>query len=180
MLKRGAMARVAPALPISPKLFRHFAVVTLVITCCIAMFADGEGREAMAAQIDERKKQNDLLVAQAKTVGQRSIGLGKIKTEKGVVALANANLNETESDSAFGAPMDTPGGSSSDIEEAPSSSSPPGPLGRIGQVTGANPVSVIPPHARQQAPRSAQPKRPSQAQLQNMIAASQRRSGAAD
>jgi hypothetical protein len=39
---------VKPAVP--PSLYRHFAIVTLVLTAGVAMFAEGEGREAQAAQ----------------------------------------------------------------------------------------------------------------------------------
>ena len=44
-----AMAR-APAPTLSPQMFRHFAVVTVVITGLIAMFADGENREMLTQQ----------------------------------------------------------------------------------------------------------------------------------
>jgi hypothetical protein len=36
--------------PVPAKLYRHFAVVTLVITVGMAMFADGENREAVARE----------------------------------------------------------------------------------------------------------------------------------
>ena len=39
---------VTPAVP--PGLYRHFAAVTVVLTAALAMFADGENREAQAAQ----------------------------------------------------------------------------------------------------------------------------------
>ena len=57
------MRRAAPPLPISPKLLKHFAVVTLVLTACIAMFADGESREAIQDQVELRAANNTLLAA---------------------------------------------------------------------------------------------------------------------
>ena len=39
------------AYTVPPSMFRHFAIVTLAITAGLAMFADGEGREAQAAQL---------------------------------------------------------------------------------------------------------------------------------
>src|SRR5687768_1881042 len=44
------MRRAAtPAIP--PSMYRHFAVVTLALTTGLAMFAQGENREAQAAQV---------------------------------------------------------------------------------------------------------------------------------
>ena len=42
------MRRVAPNLPVSPVMLRHFAVVTLVATAGLAMFASGENSSALA------------------------------------------------------------------------------------------------------------------------------------
>lgn len=42
-----------PAIP--PSMYRHFAIVTVAITAGLAMFADGENREAQAAQVAEAK-----------------------------------------------------------------------------------------------------------------------------
>ena len=39
---------VTPAIP--PSMYRHFAIVTLALTTGLAMFAQGENREAQAAQ----------------------------------------------------------------------------------------------------------------------------------
>lgn len=44
------MARALPS-AIPPKMYRHFAVVTVLLTAGIAMFADGENREAAAVQV---------------------------------------------------------------------------------------------------------------------------------
>ena len=40
---------VTPTIP--PSLYRHFAVVTVVLTAGLAMFAEGENREAQAASV---------------------------------------------------------------------------------------------------------------------------------
>jgi hypothetical protein len=173
------MTRVAPALPISPKLFRHFAAITVVVTVCVAIFADGEGRDALAAQIKDRQNQNELMIAEAKAVGERTVGLNKIKASKGVVALANAGIDSIDSSETFGAPMDTGAGSSSDSDDL---SPPAASRGPIAQLAAANPLSVVPPFARQlnKRPAAAQPQRPSQEQLQQLFDASRRRSGSAE
>jgi hypothetical protein len=44
---------VTPAIP--PSAYRHFAIVTLALTVGLAMFADGENREAQAAQVARPK-----------------------------------------------------------------------------------------------------------------------------
>ena len=43
---------VTPAIPVS--MYRHFAIITLLLTTGLAMFADGENREAQAAQVVHR------------------------------------------------------------------------------------------------------------------------------
>jgi hypothetical protein len=52
------MRRAAPVIPVSSRLFRHFAVVTVVITAGLAMFANGENREAVAETIAKREAKN--------------------------------------------------------------------------------------------------------------------------
>ena len=39
-------------------MYRHFAVLTLVLTVAVGFFADGENREAAAAQVAEKKQEN--------------------------------------------------------------------------------------------------------------------------
>jgi hypothetical protein len=41
---------------ISPKMFRHFAAITLVATGSLAMFANGENRQAMAAAVEAEQQ----------------------------------------------------------------------------------------------------------------------------
>jgi len=50
------MARALPSV-IPPNMYRHFALVTVLLTGTIAMFADGENREAAAAQIEQQQEQ---------------------------------------------------------------------------------------------------------------------------
>ena len=51
------MARLqTPAIP--AKMYRHFAVLTLLLTASVAFFADGESREVVAAQVAETKQEN--------------------------------------------------------------------------------------------------------------------------
>jgi hypothetical protein len=158
-------------------MFRHFAAITVLITILVAVFADGEGREALAAQVAERQKQNALLVADAKTVGQRTIGLKKAKSGKAAVAYANATVDDSDSGGSYGAPMDSAGGSGSGSDSGSISvgpSRPPGPL------MGPGPNSAVPPHERKKGPGKAQPPRPTQDQLNRLMEASRQRSGASE
>jgi hypothetical protein len=41
------MRRAAPTLPVTPTMLRHFAVVTLLATASLAMFASGENKSAL-------------------------------------------------------------------------------------------------------------------------------------
>lgn len=49
---------------IDPKMYRHFAVVTLIITACVGFFADTENREAVAGEMDRRDQQVELRKAE--------------------------------------------------------------------------------------------------------------------
>jgi len=51
------MARPAPT-AITAKMYRHFAVLTLVATLGLAMFAEGENREAIAREVQQETEPN--------------------------------------------------------------------------------------------------------------------------
>ena len=70
----AAMAMIAQTLVLSPKLYRHFAVLTVSVTALIAIFADGERREdisdhiavkvakAEAHRIENARRRSQILV----------------------------------------------------------------------------------------------------------------------
>jgi hypothetical protein len=47
------MPRAAPTLPVNAKMYRHFAVISLVLTAGLAMFANSGNREALEDHIAE-------------------------------------------------------------------------------------------------------------------------------
>ncbi len=51
--------------PIPLKMYKHFAVSTVALTACIAMFADSDNRAAMAEQVAEHEQQQELRAASA-------------------------------------------------------------------------------------------------------------------
>lgn len=53
------MAKVARP-PIPYKMYRHFAVVTVLITAAVAMLADGHNRGAVTRTIEERERETEL------------------------------------------------------------------------------------------------------------------------
>lgn len=67
------MARHAPTLPITPKMLRHFAVATVTITGMLALFADGESREAIENQLTAQKEKNAVKIAERDAGGKRSV-----------------------------------------------------------------------------------------------------------
>lgn len=45
------MSRIVRTSPVSANMYRHFAIITVVITACLALFVDGENRDAMAERV---------------------------------------------------------------------------------------------------------------------------------
>jgi len=94
------MARaLTPAVP--PKMYRHFAVFTIALTAGLAMFADGENREAIAARIDQQQHDAELRRASAARFGAPRIGHASPKPDRGF------DDESLRSDHPFGQPMTT-------------------------------------------------------------------------
>lgn len=66
------MRRPVQPLPISPKLLKHFAAATVVLTALAALFAGGE-QSQIAQEFAERQARNQLAQTEAKTVGSREV-----------------------------------------------------------------------------------------------------------
>lgn len=71
-LTRAAMVR-AKTSAIPPKMYRHFALVTVAVTASIAMFANGENREAVAAQIAQHRKETQVRPPSAPQFGTPTV-----------------------------------------------------------------------------------------------------------
>ena len=52
------MRQPTPTLPITPKMLRHFAVVTVAITACIGIFASGENTQVAAKPAKEAAQES--------------------------------------------------------------------------------------------------------------------------
>ena len=84
---------VTPAIP--PSMYRHFAIVTLALTTGLAMFAQGENREAQAVQVARPQPARSAappVLARATPSSQPSAG---------------AWGSDSEFDSSFGRPMES-------------------------------------------------------------------------
>ena len=101
------MRRAAPPLPISPKLLKHFAAITLVLTASIAMFADGESREVITDQVDMRAARNQLLETEAEKLGTKKLKAHLTLKDNGRAYLPFAEEGQANE---FGAGMDGGGG----------------------------------------------------------------------
>lgn len=68
--------RPAPTLlNIPPKLYKHFALVTVAVTACVAILADGGTQERVEQEIAERQAKSAAVKAEAAKVhNRRTIG----------------------------------------------------------------------------------------------------------
>lgn len=84
--------------PIPLKMYKHFAVVTLLLTATIAMFADSDNRQAVAEHVEERQRMEALRAAEAERFGQREL----VRRDQGTPgSFGDEGFN-------YGAPTDTP------------------------------------------------------------------------
>jgi len=101
---------------LTPKMFRHFAVVTIAATLLLAVFSSGENREAIAAQVAAQKEAEMARIKRSKP----AYGEAKLKQE------ARPGKFESFGDGggSFGQPMDQFGSQVQnvgglDLEETP-------------------------------------------------------------
>lgn len=82
------MRRPQPELPISPKVLKHFAIVTVVLTALLALFVNGEDSQ-IAAEIKARETKNQLIAAEADKLGTKklsaALGMQKARPDPGPV-----------------------------------------------------------------------------------------------
>ena len=100
------MARTLTPTIIPPKMYRHFALVTVLLTLGVAMFASGENRQAVAAQIEERQQQQELERESNERFGPREAAHRPRR------AAAKFSSDHEVFDHSFGRPMNTTRGAS--------------------------------------------------------------------
>ncbi len=72
--KEAIVKELLASIPVPAKVVRHFAAITLAITACIALFADGERREAIGAEIKADRQRQELRTLDAERNGPQKIG----------------------------------------------------------------------------------------------------------
>lgn len=117
------MRRTAPALPVPPKLLKHFAAATLAITLLIALFASGEDWGARA-QIHAAEGKNRLLKTEAEKLGTAKL-VDKLK-------IANKAGNAHPDDGGDVAPEIAPAVSGGTSATAPYAAQPDTALPSVG------------------------------------------------
>jgi hypothetical protein len=75
------MRRPPPTVGLKPSLLRHFLIISIGLTSCLAIFANGENAEIIQDQIKQRQAQNQVLAAdksrgRVKVVGGLQIAKG--------------------------------------------------------------------------------------------------------
>lgn len=106
---RRAMAKIStPA--VNQKVYRHFAIITVVVTLLVAVFANGENRQAVAAAVAERQHAAALAEYQAHKFGKPTL----IQAEPLKARVYNSAADYSDTNSDYGAPMDRVGGRSQD------------------------------------------------------------------
>ena len=70
---RRFVKELLASIPVPAKVVRHFAAVTLVITACIALFADGERREAIGAELRADQQRQEMRALDVERNGPRQI-----------------------------------------------------------------------------------------------------------
>ncbi|MGH6785844.1 MAG: hypothetical protein ACREBO_03355 [Novosphingobium sp.] len=81
-------------------------MITIAITGCVALFADGENREAIAAEVEARTDRNDLLTAEADKLGARKLKANGLKLREGERSYMAFAPDEPVSEANYGTPMD--------------------------------------------------------------------------
>lgn len=67
------MAKIAKP-PVPYKAYRHFAIITVVVTGLLALFASGENREVVADRIEQQEREAHLRAVSAERTGRPRIG----------------------------------------------------------------------------------------------------------
>jgi len=151
------MRRQAPNLPISPKLLKHFAIATVVITGLLALFAGGDGGD-VGAKIEQRAAQTELARAEPASLGRKTIS-------NTLAVRPGTDLSgDFDSDGRMAGTGDLGGGrigpptqAHPDRPALPAYAPPPGLLARPGATVsrtgmiGAKPRKPFHPNAEQQA-----------------------------
>lgn len=105
------MARRAKQAGLNARMYRHFAVVTLCLTGALAIFADGEKRDAVAGELAKREQRAELKRAEIEKFGKPRLVIHPRQPH------ASAGFDYGGSAGKFGEPMDRAGSHAQDIAD---------------------------------------------------------------
>jgi hypothetical protein len=77
------MRRASSKQPVPIQVYRHFAVITLVVTSLLAIFSSGERSEAIAEQVKSHQQKQAMRQAQANKQGGKPLGTSNFNAGKG-------------------------------------------------------------------------------------------------
>ena len=193
------MRRTTPTQPVTPAMLRHFAVLTVVITSCLAIFAQGENNsleEARRAVASKNGSAGAFSVNGAAKQAQerkalREIGGLKIAADTKIGGGFRADaVIEREAASSDGGGSGSGSGSGDTGNNTDANSSPAAVAGQpMMPPPGSNPVQLSPgppgmppgvgPNQRRGPPTAQPPRKPTAQEIDRMIAAARERSGSA-
>lgn len=107
------MARKPSPQAITAKMYRHFAVITVALTLTLALFADGENRQAVAEEVERVERENELARAEAEK-------LGAPKLFRRAPEQSGGGSFGPDTDASYGAPMDNGGGNVTRVQRSAS------------------------------------------------------------
>lgn len=79
----AAMSRIAKPLPVSPKIYRHFASITIGLTFCVALFANGEAREDAQQRVVAAVDKANQIKHEASDMPARQFRVGNLDDNSG-------------------------------------------------------------------------------------------------
>ena len=167
------MALSASSAPLPRKMFQHFAVITVVITTGIAVFADGQGDNVFGKAVAAREAQAQSALAQAAPKRAKPVSLLDGKIHDSRTSRLPPGFEGESSDSGYGQPMDPASG----IGGGGSSAGYTRPAPRFPSTAQAVPTGAAKPSEAPDPRAPAARKPPSRQERAQLEAASLARSG---
>ena len=169
------MRRTKPLGPLSPKLLKHFAAATVVLTATLAMFASGE-RWGAQAQIEAVAAKNQLATTEAEKFGTKKLA-AKLKVSSDVTAAGFVNDNPGDFGGDSGGGGGGAGNPSGQVarQRSPQSSEAPAAPGASMTVPGVPISAPLGSDPKKRRSASPQPEVPSEAQMAAITASSRER-----
>lgn len=108
-LRSSTMSRIAQTLPITPKMYRHFAAITVILTAALALFADDERQDMLKGELAKHQtasgnSSDDPRFAAARASNERAARKSKRATAGGEAGIDSGDGSFTP-DADFSPPL---------------------------------------------------------------------------